>query len=247
MGTRAAGAVTVDQWKARGRRLLVEALHTPCTTSTGATFALQRMLEGRSLRETIRHFGSGADEETPSGALFTYWQRPAPYGDAMAFLTEAAWPICIVSDIDRAEIEIAMSHFGIQVDLVVTSEDARAYKPRPEPFRLALDLLGQAPDQVLHVGDSLTCDVGGANALDIPVARVNRTGRQRPPGTHVTCEVPDLTQLAELLLAGGLWSGGPREYRHGGADDGESDGKSGEENKVVPGAGKMECLVQLPA
>lgn len=85
--------------------------------------------------------------------------------------------------------------------MVVTSEDARAYKPRPEPFQLALDWLGLASDQVLHIGDSLTCDVAGANSLSISVARLNRGGRKRPPQTRVTYEAPDLISIRDILAS----------------------------------------------
>ncbi|SNQ51328.1 conserved hypothetical protein [Frankia canadensis] len=170
-----------------------------CADASGPAFATQRELERRSLRQTIRHFGSAADEEALSGRLFAYWQRPVPFPDTAAFLREIACPICIVSDIDRTDIETAMAHLDIKVDLLVTSQDACAYKPRPEPFLLALGLLELPPDQVVHIGDSLTRDVAGANALRIPAAWVNRTGRTRPPTMQVTYEVTDLTSLHQAL------------------------------------------------
>ncbi|CAO5157511.1 conserved hypothetical protein [Frankia sp. AiPs1] len=170
-----------------------------CTASTGHSFITLRTLERRSLQETIRRFGSSMDEEALSGRLFAYWQQPTLFPDATVLLTEITCPVCIVSDIDRADIEAAISQLGIQVDLVVTSEDARAYKPRPEPFRLALGLLGLTPDQVLHIGDSLTCDVAGATSLGIPAIWVNRTGRTRPPQQRIIHEVPDLTPVVEIL------------------------------------------------
>ncbi len=103
---------------------------------------------------------------------------------------------------DRPEailLEAAINFHGLTIDLLVISEDVRAYKPRPEPFHLALDLLGLAPTQVLHIGDSLTADVRGANALGIPVAWVNRKAKTTPPQTRVHYETPDLKSLAQLL------------------------------------------------
>jgi len=50
-------------------------------------------------------------------------------------------------------LQAVLNHHGITVDIVVTSEDARAYKPRPEPFRLALQRLGLAATDVIHIGD----------------------------------------------------------------------------------------------
>ena len=170
-----------------------------CATSAGQTFATQRELERRSLQGTIEYFGSDVDEDSLSNQLFEYWRRPPIFPDAKEFLHQIARPVCIVSNIDRSDIEAAIGHHNLTVDLLVTSEDARAYKPRPEPFHLALDLLGLAPAQVLHVGDSLTADVRGANALGIPVAWVNRKAKTTPPQTQVRYEISDLESLTHVL------------------------------------------------
>lgn len=170
-----------------------------CATSAGPTFATQRELERRSLQATIEYFGSDVDTDSLSNQLFAYWRQPPIFPDAEAFLHQIARPVCIVSNIDRPDIEAAIDHHDLTVELLVTSEDARAYKPRPEPFRLALDLLGLAPDQVLHVGDSLTADVRGATALGIPVAWVNRKGKTTRPQTRVQYETRDLESIAQAL------------------------------------------------
>jgi 2-haloalkanoic acid dehalogenase type II len=169
-----------------------------CMAAAGPTFVSQRILEHRSLQETASHFGADLDLDSLSKQIFAYWQRPPLLPDAVDFLAMDR-PVCIVSNIDRQDLDAAMADHGIRVDLSVTSEDVRAYKPRPEPFQLALDLLGLNHDDVLHVGDSLSTDVTGANALGIPVAWVNRTGRRRPPTSRIAHEVPDLAALARAL------------------------------------------------
>lgn len=174
-----------------------------CAASAGPTFATQRELERRSLQGTLQHFGSDADEESLSGQLFAYWRQPPIFSDSVAFLDGLERPVCIVSNIDRSDLDAAINHHGLTVDLVVTSEEARAYKPRPEPFRLALDLLGLSPDQVLHIGDSLTSDVAGATALGIPVAWVNRKARTTPPHCRATYETPDLQSVAQAWATTG--------------------------------------------
>ncbi|WP_261567728.1 HAD family hydrolase [Frankia gtarii] len=170
-----------------------------CAAAAGPAFATQRELERRSLRDTIQRFGSDADEEPLSRRLFDYWRRPALLPDAAAFLAEIGVPVCLVSNIDRADLDAAIDAHGLRVDAVVTSEQARAYKPRPEPFRLALDHLGLAPGEAWHVGDSLTADVAGANALGIPVVWVNRRRRHRPAWASLTAEVTDLASVGELV------------------------------------------------
>jgi 2-haloalkanoic acid dehalogenase type II len=170
-----------------------------CAAAAGPTFVSQRILEHRSLQDTASHFGADLDLDSLSKQIFAYWQQPPLLPDAVDFLTTVNRPICIVSNIDRQDLDAALTHHDIRVDLSVTSEDARAYKPRPEPFQLALDLLGLDRDDVLHVGDSLSGDVTGANALGIPVAWVNRKGRRRSPTSRLAHAVPDLAALARAL------------------------------------------------
>jgi len=81
----------------------------------------------------------------------------------------------------------------------VTSEDARAYKPRPEPFRLALRGLGLAAAEVLHVGDSPAADIAGAGELGIRTAFVRRGGRRLPAHLTATHTVGTLTALLPVL------------------------------------------------
>lgn len=55
----------------------------------------------------------------------------------------------------------------------VYSMDVGWCKPRPEPFRVAIDALGATPDEVLHVGDIERTDVGGALAMGMRAVRVD--------------------------------------------------------------------------
>ena len=169
-----------------------------CATSAGQTFATQRELERRSLQGTLEYFGSDADGGHTQ-QLFEYSRRRRSSPTPRNSCTRSARPVCIVSNIDRSDIEAAINHHNLTVDLLVTSEDARAYKPRPRTLPPSPRPLGLAPAQVLHVGDSLTADVRGANALGIPVAWVNRKAKTTPPQTHVRHETPDLESLAHLL------------------------------------------------
>ena len=124
------------------------------------------------------------------------------FGDAREFLSSIKIPVCVVSNTDRADIEAAIGYHGLAFDHVVTSEDAKSYKPRPELFERALDLLGVRRDGVLHAGDSLSSDVAGANSAGVPVAWVNRFARPRPPEVSLWAEVAGLAELADLLKTG---------------------------------------------
>jgi HAD superfamily hydrolase (TIGR01493 family) len=129
--------------------------------------------------------------------LYAYWMHPKIYPESREVLSRCRVPVCLVSNIDNADLESALRHNRLRFDQVVTSEDCRAYKPRKEMFERALSLLGLLPGEVLHVGDSLSSDVRGAQSMGIPVLWINRRGRQLPD----TAQAPDYvaTELKGLL------------------------------------------------
>jgi len=67
----------------------------------------------------------------------------------------------------------AAARVGVHFDTVVTAEAAGAYKPRPEPYRLALDRLGVQPSRTLFVAGS-PADITGASSAGMPVWWHNR-------------------------------------------------------------------------
>jgi 2-haloacid dehalogenase/putative hydrolase of the HAD superfamily len=165
--------------------------------SHGSVFESQRSLEHRSLLDTLTHFSAKCHAGDLSERMYAHWMRPPIFDDAQAFLDQVPLPVVVVSNIDRRDIEAAIAVHRLAFSAVVTSEDVRAYKPRPEPFRAAADAVGAPLDRVLHVGDSATSDVAGANALGISVAWVNRTGKRLAAALHVDCEVRSLTELID--------------------------------------------------
>jgi 2-haloalkanoic acid dehalogenase type II len=78
----------------------------------------------------------------------------------------------------------AAARVGVHFDTVVTAEAAGAYKPRAEPYRLALDRLGVRPSRALFVAGS-PGDIAGAGGAGMRVWWHNRLrlplGERRPP------------------------------------------------------------------
>ncbi len=155
-----------------------------CLNSYGANFQLDRDIERSCLQKVILHFGVDLDMEKGIQTLYKYWDKhwlqPAIFPESRDVIARCDIPICLVSNVDNADLDSALRHNELSFDLVVTSEDCRAYKPRPEPFEKALSLLELPNAGVLHVGDSLSCDVRGARSQGIPVLWVNREGRKLP-------------------------------------------------------------------
>jgi 2-haloacid dehalogenase/putative hydrolase of the HAD superfamily len=116
----------------------------------------------------------------------------------------AACPVsvCVVSNTDDDDLQSALRHVGLRFDMVVTSEDCRSYRPRPEMFEKALSLLGLPAGEVLHIGDSIRSDIAGAKAAGIPMLWINPDGRQAPAELTPDYVSRDLTGLLEFFEHG---------------------------------------------
>ena len=167
--------------------------------SHGDSFQTQRRLELASLRRTLTQFGSAEDPYVLSELLYAYWRRPPLFDETAAFFEQAPYPVYIVSNIDTAEIEAAVSQHRLHPAGVFTSEDAQSYKPRRELFDLALRRTGLQPGEVWHVGNSFSCDIRGAAAVEIPAVWLNRGGKPAPSPCWM---LPSLRELLEVLSSG---------------------------------------------
>jgi 2-haloalkanoic acid dehalogenase type II len=170
-----------------------------CGTAFGPGFRHQRDLARSSLETVVEALGSRADVGQLIAAQFDYWQRPDLFSDARPFLDSLQVPVCVVSNIDRPDLEAAIAYHALEFDHIVTSDDVCSYKPRPEIFKHALDLLGVAREEAVHVGDSLTADVSGAKRAGLRAVWLNRSGRRRKAETEPWAEVAGLEGLAALL------------------------------------------------
>ena len=183
-------------------------INAAAEASHGPRFRSLAELNVISLQETAAFFGATLD-------VRDRWRRSTPethplFGDSLRFLDaiqDRGAPVCLVSDADRGDLERLLLRHRVVVEGVVTSEDARAYKPRAEPFLMALGKLGMAPSDVLHIGDSPATDLVGAAALGIDTAFVDRDGRGLPAGvsaTYVVRSLEELEELDELDIPGGV-------------------------------------------
>jgi len=172
-----------------------------CANAHGASFRTQREIELECLAETARHYDAGIDVAELAGEMFAYWAAPTALPGAAELLAAFRGPICIVSNIDTADIRSALRGLCWSIEHVVTSEGCRAYKPRPQMFRAALAELGCEPSEVLHVGDSARSDIVGAAGSGIDVAWVNATGRALPEtlDTRPRYTIRSIADLAGLV------------------------------------------------
>lgn len=156
-----------------------------CSESFGENFRCQRTLELQSLQETLNRFQSNESALKLSKAQFDFWQSPPIFEESKRFFELCPVPITIVSNIDTEDIKSALAFHRLKPALIVTSEEALAYKPRNEIFEFALRKSGLLPQEVIHIGDSVTSDVLGAKAAGIHAIWINRCNRPVPGSVHI--------------------------------------------------------------
>jgi HAD superfamily hydrolase (TIGR01549 family) len=72
--------------------------------------------------------------------------------------------IGIATTNSRHVLDSLLSHYGIGVDALVTSDDTKETRPDPKPLMLALKTLGSNADRAIYVGDDPLDAVQGRNA-----------------------------------------------------------------------------------
>ncbi len=186
------GTVSAEQVSAAWRRAFMAG-------TQAAPFRTQREISVASLAAALSAAGCAADAAALCEEQFRFWRTAPLRPGTRAFLDGAELPVCVVSNVDRADLDALLAFHGLSLPAVVTSEDVGAYKPSPLMFQQALAALGLRADEVLHVGDSISADVGGAQAAGITAVWVNRRGRPVPGGIDPALVIGDLADLTAKL------------------------------------------------
>lgn len=168
--------------------------------SNHETFRTLEECERLSLAATAGEFGRVIDPVPYVAILVDYQHRPPIHPEISAVLAAMTLPICLVSNADIGAAQSALALHGLKFAHVVTSEEARHYKPHGGIFEFALKRTGWRADRVLHVGDSLHSDIQGAMAAGLHAAWICRDERIHDIGSVTPDHTfTDLRGLQELL------------------------------------------------
>jgi 2-haloalkanoic acid dehalogenase type II len=162
--------------------------------------ASQELLRGKRyrpfeeiVRESAREVGI---DDKRARELLRRWGEFEPWPDVPPVLERLDGSRCfVVTNCSRKLGRLAAFRAG-RFELVVTAEDAGAYKPDPLPYRMALERLGLDPAEVLFVAGSAH-DVGGAARVGMDVYWANRGGAAAPTDGTALREEPDFRGLLE--------------------------------------------------
>jgi 2-haloalkanoic acid dehalogenase type II len=132
--------------------------------------------------------------------LIKRWGELRPWPDTPGVLAKLSGRrLAIVTNCTQELAEIATGVTGTTFELVISAEQAGAYKPDRRAYEAALAALKLEPRQVLFVAGSMY-DVAGAGELGMPVYWANRYAASVPVGARPPLvNAPDLTQLPALL------------------------------------------------
>ncbi len=164
--------------------------------------ASQELLRGKPyrpfediVRESARSIGVS---EAKAEAMLQRWGDFQPWPDVRSTLEDLeGQTLFIVTNCSRELGRRAAARAG-SFDLVMTAEEAGAYKPDPRPYRAALAALGLDGSDVLFVAGSAH-DVGGATRVGMDVYWANRGNVAAPADATALREAPDLRDLPALL------------------------------------------------
>jgi 2-haloacid dehalogenase len=161
------------------------------------------------LESVVRGFGDNMGfKPTESEVRSLPDSLPAwpPFRDTVAALGQlkSCYPLAIISNVDDDLFATTALRLPVPFDYVITAQQARAYKPSLQIFKLAQQRTGVASEHWLHVGQSIYHDVIPAQSLGISTVWVNRpsprpgAGAAKAAAGKPDIEVPDLTTLAKL-------------------------------------------------
>jgi 2-haloacid dehalogenase len=157
-------------------------------------------------RTAVKVAGEIGWELEPSRAQFlpdsvAYWM---PFREANAAMDRISkrYSIGIVSNIDDKLLGVSRRHLRTDLDLVVTAQQVRSYKPDPAHFKETARRIGGKKGW-LHITSGYYADVAPLLKMNVPVIWVNRRGEKLEGGKPPSAEVRNLREAAKRLGAGG--------------------------------------------
>jgi 2-haloacid dehalogenase/putative hydrolase of the HAD superfamily len=127
------------------------------------------------------------------------WQPFRESNAAMDRIKER-YEIGIISNIDDKLLGISRRHLRTELDLVVTAQQVRSYKPDNTHFRECARRLGGKKGWV-HIGSGYDADIAPCLKMNVPVIWVNRHGEKLEGRKAPDATVKNIREAAAKLGA----------------------------------------------
>jgi 2-haloacid dehalogenase len=161
----------------------------------------------RVARALFAEFGAEASDEDANAfaASVKDWPPFPDSAEALQKLKKAGRKLAVITNCDEDLFAASAARLGNPFDWVVTAERVGSYKPSPNNFQRALEVIGADKREILHVAQSLYHDIAPARALGFATVWVDRRRGQTGSGATPPAEarsdgiVGSLEELAALL------------------------------------------------
>jgi 2-haloacid dehalogenase/putative hydrolase of the HAD superfamily len=155
-------------------------------------------------RAAVKVAGEIGWELEPSRAQFLpdSVERWLPFREANAAMDRLGgrYDIGIVSNIDDKLLGVSRRHLRTDLDLVVTAQQVRSYKPEPAHFKECARRIGGKKGWV-HIASGYDSDVAPLLKMNVPVIWVNRRGEKLDGRKPPTAQVKTFRDAAKRLGA----------------------------------------------
>jgi 2-haloacid dehalogenase len=156
---------------------------------------LQRV--ARSVAESLRIKSDSALEASFASSL-PAWPM---FEETNPCLTRLArqYRLAIISNVDEDLLFQTVKQFDVRFDVMVTSEQAKSYKPDRVIFDRAVDLIGEHPNSIIHIAEG-RCEAAPARALGMRSIWVKRSPKS-DDGSNAQSDavVSSLTEIVEAI------------------------------------------------
>lgn len=155
------------------------------------------VLHRENLLDVLAEFGVGPLSDAEIDHLNFAWHRLAPWPDSVSGMTrlKKRYPLASLSNGNVALIMNMARHAGLPWDAILGAEVARAYKPMPEAYVSAAEMLGLPPDEVALVA-AHNDDLKAAGAVGLKTIFVRRPTEVADAGQTKDIEAWDGVDLA---------------------------------------------------
>lgn len=142
-----------------------------------------------------------AGDEHILAATLPFWPLYPDTNPALRALKDQGWRLAILSNVDRDLIGGTLRHFEVLIDLVVTAQDVRSYKPAPRHAERFLEITGVRPGNWIHAAVSNQYDLVPAHRLGAHCAWINRDRETSIDTGFLLANLPGMAELPATAAA----------------------------------------------